>query len=129
MLRFVFLLKLWDYPESMILQQDGAPPHYANEVRENFDWKLSERWMGRVGPISWPAHSPDLTLCDYYLWGYVNDIVYRYPLQIINELKKKIREAIRVINEDTLERVFENMLTRLNFVIREKGWYFEHFMN
>ena len=43
--------------------------------------------------------------------------------------KPKIREAIRVMNEDTLRRVFEKMKTHLTFVIREEDRHFEHNMN
>jgi hypothetical protein len=27
--------------------------------------------------IPWPPHSPDVTFPDFFLWGYVKDIVYR----------------------------------------------------
>ena len=85
--------------------------------------------MGRGGPISWPARSLDLSHCDLYFSGHINDVVYRDPPQTIHELKTKIRKAIRIIIEDTLKRVFENMKTSLKFVIREKGGLFKHVMN
>ncbi|KAJ8893016.1 hypothetical protein PR048_005597 [Dryococelus australis] len=34
------------------------------------------RWIGRDGPISWPPWSPNLTSLDFFMWGYVKDIVY-----------------------------------------------------
>ena len=43
-------------------------------------------------------------------------------------MKTKVREAIRVIDEDTLQRVFENMKTHLNFVIPKEGRHFEYVM-
>ena len=104
----------------MIFQRDGALPDYANEVREYLDRKLPGRWMGRGGPVSWPACSPDLALHDYHLWGRVKDTVHHDPPQTINELTTKIREAIRVINEGTLKQVFKDMKTRLIFVTRQK---------
>ena len=61
--------------------------------------------------------------------GRIKDIVYRNTSQTINELKTKIREEIRVINEDALKRVFKNMNTRLNFVISEDGGHLELLMN
>ena len=42
-------------------QQDGAPSHFGLNVRNWFDSKLPGRWIGRRGPIEWPARSPDLT--------------------------------------------------------------------
>ncbi|CAH1378390.1 unnamed protein product, partial [Tenebrio molitor] len=37
-----------------------------NWLNENF----SGRWIGRNGPVAWPARSPDLNLCDFFLSGY-----------------------------------------------------------
>lgn len=36
------------------------------------DW-----WIGRDGPINWPPRSPDISPLDFFLWGYVKDIVYQ----------------------------------------------------
>ena len=77
--------KLREFLDSMIFQQGGAPPHYANEVREYLDGKLPRRWMERSGLISWPARSPDLTFCEYYLWGHIKGFVYRDHPQTISE--------------------------------------------
>ena len=129
MLRYFLFPKPRNYPETMIFQQDGAPPHYSLEVREYLNRKLPNQWMGRGGPISWPARSPDLTPCDYFLWSYIKDKVYRDPPQTIEELKAKIRVAIRSINQETLQKVFRSMKTRLGFVVRERGGHFEHLMN
>ena len=74
----------------MIFQQVGALPQYANDVIEYLDKNLSGRWMGKSGPISWPARSPDLIPCDYYLWGFIKDSLDRDSLQTVNELKTKI---------------------------------------
>jgi hypothetical protein len=53
--------------------QDGATAHIAtysihvlNEVFEN---RLISRGL-------WPARSPDLNPCDFYLWGNLKDKVY-----------------------------------------------------
>lgn len=51
-------------------QQDGAPPHYAIEVRAYLNTVFPGRWIGRRGAIEWPARSPDMTPLDYFLWGY-----------------------------------------------------------
>ena len=85
--------------------------------------------MGRDGPILWPARSPDLARYDCYLWENIKNITYQDSPQNMYELKAKIRGTIRVIKEDTLKRVFKNMKTRPNFVIREKVGHFEHIMN
>ena len=39
-------------------------------------------------PCPWPARSPDLTPCDYFLWGYVKDKVFVPPQPVsIPDLK------------------------------------------
>lgn len=129
MLRYYVFPRLRNYPEDMIFQQDGAPPHYAVIVRQYLDQKLPNRWIGRAGPIPWPPRSPDLTPCDYFLWGYLKDFVYRELPTSIEELKNKIRQAIQTIDEDTLKKVYKNMENRLCFVLREGGGHFEHLLN
>ena len=62
--------------EQCLFQQDGAPPHYAIAVREILDDHLQNRWVGRRDHIEWPARSPDLTACGYWLWGYLKVEVY-----------------------------------------------------
>jgi hypothetical protein len=46
----------------------------------------------------WPSRSPNVTPCDFFLWGYVKDQVYVPPLPAsIPELKVRIRTAIETI--------------------------------
>ncbi|GBM38319.1 hypothetical protein AVEN_158348-1 [Araneus ventricosus] len=59
------------FPEGVIFQQDGAPPQYGNIVREFLDTTFPQRWIGRGAVIAWPPRSPDITLLDFYFWGYV----------------------------------------------------------
>lgn len=50
-----------DYPEFMLIQQDGAPPHFAHIVRYYLYFKTSEP-LDRTGRTNArPVQSPDLT--------------------------------------------------------------------
>jgi hypothetical protein len=50
--------------------------------------------------------SPDLTSCDFFLWGFVKDSVYVPPLPTpYQELRDRIRHALQAITADTLQRV------------------------
>ena len=69
----------------MYFQQDGAPPHYSWLVTEHLNLTFPGRWIGRGGPINWPARSPDLTLLDYGIWGWMN-IVYERKVNTRDEL-------------------------------------------
>jgi hypothetical protein len=61
-------------------QQDGAPLHYLEAVREYLDTRFLGRWIGRAAPIAWPPRSPDLTPLYFFFWGFVKDRVYVPPL-------------------------------------------------
>lgn len=44
---------------SMWFMHDGAPPHFLRRVRAHITETFQNRWIGRGGPISWPARSQD----------------------------------------------------------------------
>ena len=115
-----------DLPQGIIFQQDGAPPHYSREVRALLDEKLPDSWIGRGGPTNWPPRLPDLTLLEFFLWGYVKDRVFRTRVTSITNLKRRITTAIRTIDTDILENVWNNLNERLNTIIRQNGSHIEH---
>jgi hypothetical protein len=75
-------------PQGYFLQQDGAPPHYANTVKAFLDQQFPGKWIGRRGPITWPPKSPDLTPLDFFLWGYIKDFVYQKKVQDVAKLRR-----------------------------------------
>jgi len=48
---------------------DGAPGHWAKDVRDLMDINFPDKWIGRGGPIPWPPRSPDLTPPDFFSVG------------------------------------------------------------
>ena len=74
--------QLEEFQPHSLFQQDEAPPHWGKKVREFLDQKFSNRWIGRGGPIFWPPRSPDITPLDFFLWGFVKDIVYRTKVKL-----------------------------------------------
>ena len=62
--------------------------------------------------LLWPPRSPDLTPCDFFLWGYVKDNAYKPPLpQNVRELQDRIRAAVQTIDENMLKRVWQERLS------------------
>ena len=55
---------------NMWMQHDGATPHYALCSRQVMNEISDKKWIGRGGPVAWPPRSPDLTLPNYFLWGF-----------------------------------------------------------
>ena len=64
--------------DDMWWQQDGAPAHDSNAVRNYLNERYPNRWIGLKSPVrKWPARSPDHTILDFYLWGRVKYLVYQ----------------------------------------------------
>lgn len=103
-------------------QQDGAPAHYARIVRDWLDDNLPNRWIGRRGPYEWPARSPDLTPCDFFLWGYLKDQVYSNGSPAnIEELREAVVEACDAVPADMCARACRSVVARYNDCIDIEG--------
>lgn len=112
----------------MWFQQDGAPAHFSRDVRAHLDAIFPNQWIGRSGPIRWPARSPDLTKLDFFLWGYVKEIVYNSPPTTAMDMQQRIVEAFASITPEMLERVETSLQQRLNLCSNENGRHFEHLL-
>ena len=61
--------------------------------------------MSKNGDLEWPPRSPDLTVPDFFLWGYLKRKVYASKPKTIDELKCNIRAEIAAITPETLANV------------------------
>ena len=99
-------------------QQGGATAHTE---RAPMELLLREHFSGRLislrGDLPWPARSPDLAPCDFFLWGYLKSIVYSDRPRTLAHLKTNIRNAIADIPVDMLQRVARYFRNRLNQTI------------
>ena len=57
-------------------QHGGAPAHFSVDARAQLIIDYGDQWIGRGGPVAWPARSPHLTPHDFFLWGHVKSMVY-----------------------------------------------------
>jgi hypothetical protein len=51
----------------MGFMHDGAPPHFLRIVRQHLNHTFGEQWIGRWGPLNWPARSSDLNPLEFCL--------------------------------------------------------------
>lgn len=110
-------------------QQDGAPPHTANETRNLLRRHFPQRFISLHEDVEWPPYSPDLTPPDFFLWGYLKDRIYANPKpENLNQLKENIRREIRNINAQVFPRVMQNVAARLQKVIGLRGGYIDHIL-
>ncbi|KDR18551.1 hypothetical protein L798_07370 [Zootermopsis nevadensis] len=52
-------------------QQDGTTSHMARISMQTVREMFPGRVISRYGDVAWPPRSPDLSPCDYFLWGYL----------------------------------------------------------
>lgn len=111
-------------------QHDGAPPHFAAEVRRFLNEAYGHRWIGRGGPVAWPPRSPDINPLDFYLWGHVKEIVYKTAVNTREELLQRIEEAFQRIrqNRTICARVRRSLTRRLRACNEADGGHFQHFI-
>ena len=82
--------------------------------------------MRRWDPNTWhytlgPQDPPDMTPCDFFLWGYVKERVYVPPLPVdLDELTNRIAAAVNSVTEDTFRRVWYELSYRVD-VVRAAG--------
>lgn len=72
------------YLHNLYYQHDGCPAHFERAVRGHLDNVFGDRWIGRGGPVPWPARSPDLTPLDFYLWSELKRLVYTEERNHVN---------------------------------------------
>jgi len=66
------------------------------------------------------ARSPDLSACDFFLWGYLKSKVYiRKPRTV--DLKVSIREEIATVPQEMLVNVMQNFEERLRTRVWQEG--------
>jgi len=106
-------------------QQDGAPPHYHQDVRAFLDENLQGHWIERI-LFEFPPRSPDLTPLDFYLWGTLKDVVYRRKPATLGDLRTEIRAACAAIPINTLTEVAQSTARRCNRCLAANGNHFEH---
>lgn len=135
---YLEMLQTWLIPglnndsDDYIYQQDGEPQHWHLNVRTFLNETLPHRWIERNGLndltlCCWPARSPDLTPCDYFLWRYVKDTVIIPPLpSTLDELKNRITTAVESITTKMLAEVWNEFDYRLNVIRVTKGAHVEH---
>ncbi|UYV65386.1 hypothetical protein LAZ67_3004168 [Cordylochernes scorpioides] len=81
--------------------QDGEPPHISRGGKQLLKDTFGEdRVISRHFIHQWPSRSPDLTPCDFWIWGYIKSRVYRCRPTTLVMLKASIRRHVSSISSD-----------------------------
>ena len=124
---FFFLRTKLGVRRRMWFQHDGALAHNTANARRHLNEVFGNRWIGRNGPVAWPARSLDLTPLDFYLWGHMKTLVYETPIETEMELVGRIAVVAGSIAEDRrmLSCWQGSLQRRCDLCIRVGGRHFE----
>ena len=76
----------------------------------SYQW-VSQLVSSLVSRDLWPARSPDMTPCDFYLWGRLKNAVYKTNPRTLEELKRHICDEIN-ISRGEVQRAMGNFINR-----------------
>lgn len=107
----------------LLIQQDDSPLYTdTNAILEGL---VNDRFISPEGPINWPPRSCDLTPMNYFLWGYLQAVVYAEMPTSLAHLKVKIHQATYRFNRDLLEKACKNWGARIEYVLTGSDVYLE----
>lgn len=111
-------------------QQDGAPSHNAHVVRPFLEDNFPQRWIGTNGAVRWPPRSPDLSVLDFFLWGFLQSKIYKTRNRTVEELRQATHLAFQFLQNHSI--IILNALRRISelceLCIRENGNHFQQYL-
>ena len=82
---------------------------------------LPRRLISLRGDVEWLAWSPDLSLCDVFLWGYLKEKVFKHRPQSLEDLKERIQQEIDSIPPELTRRVMKSFREHLQQCVANDG--------
>ena len=89
----------------------------CHDARKHFP----ERLISIRGDLEWPARSPDLTPCDFFLWVFLKSRFYVNRPRTLQDLKTNIQEEIANIAPAMLAGVMTNTRNRFTQCMENGG--------
>ena len=125
-LNWIALQRVSPGADQLRFKQDGATPHTTRVTLQWLEERFGTRLISRGTHTPRPAHSPDLTPLDFYLWGFLKSIVYEEDPKSLTGLKTAIRRAVRSVPAAMCARVIDGVMKRVNVCHLRKGSHLEH---
>jgi len=94
--------------QTLWFQPDGTMAHTARAAMRVLNEMFPVCVISQRGNIEWPARSPDLNTCDFFLWGYLKSQMYKKKPRTMVDLKQNIRDEVATISPTMLQRVMQN---------------------
>ena len=94
--------------EEMWFQQDGATAQTARASMTVVRQMFPQHVVSRFGDVPWPPRSPDLSACNFFLWGYLKSKVYVRKPRTVDDLKVSIPKETATVPQEMLVNVMHN---------------------
>jgi hypothetical protein len=111
-------------------QQDGAPAHTARDTKEFLKSQFETRVISHEFLHEWPPRSPDLTPCDFYLWGRVKEKVFQGGhFESVAAMQQAIVDAFVTIRSGEMNHVRRAVLSvkdRMELCVSTNGAQLQH---
>ena len=115
--------------DKIIFQQDGATPHTSERVLEFLKDSFKAGIISNKSEIQWPPSSPDLSPLDFFLWGYLRDLVYSSPKpKTLPELKEKLINCYESIPKSMFRNAIHSVSKRVKLCLDADGKHFENYV-
>ena len=100
--------------DRLVWTQDGAPCHVTDQNMRYLDRQFGDKVVSRK-PIrgrDWPARSPDLNPCDYFLWGFLKSKVYTPRPNTLDQLQANIEREVAALDPQMIRRALMDIRVR-----------------
>jgi len=108
----------WKRPEfwrnGSILHQDNAPAHIALSVKQFLANK-------NISVLEHPPYSPDLALCDFYLFPKIKSVPKGAHFVSVENVKAKTAEILNSLTEHNLRNCFEHWRHRRQVYVNSEA--------
>ena len=102
------LQRLGDETQTLWFQQDGATAHAARTAMRVLNEMFPACVISRRGNIEWPARSPNLNACVFFLYGYLKSKVYKKKPRATVDFKQNFGDELAAISTTMLQQVMQN---------------------
>jgi hypothetical protein len=112
--------------DTVVLQSDGAPPHFALHMCDYLNKTFPRRWIARgseASPTSfaWPPRSPDLTTPHNALWGFIKERVSKMWYSATEVLRAAVEEIFTHMTLDYLCKTSARTWCRIQLCYDNEG--------
>jgi len=107
-----------DIADNWVLHDDNAPAHAALSIREFLAKK-------NIPVLPHPPYSPDLALCDFYLFPKLKSKLKGHHFGTMENIQKNVTDELHTLTENDFRYCHDQWEKRRNHCVTSQGSYCE----